>query len=144
MNNQDERNAIIKEALSWKGTKYHPEARIKGAGCDCGTFILQSFENVGLIKHIDLPHYPFDIACNCAVPTYLMKIKEFCKEVKRAAIPGDIIVYKFEGSLVPHHAAIVVDDEYIIHSWVRQGVILSNRKGYRSKEVGVFSFWEDE
>lgn len=82
-----------------------------------------------------------DIAANCANPMYLMKIKEYTRQVEREAITGDILVYHFPDALVPHHASIVVDDEYIIHSIQRQGVVLSNRKGYRKHEIGVYSFW---
>jgi cell wall-associated NlpC family hydrolase len=138
---KQERDAVIKEAKTWLRTPYHPEARVKGAGCDCGTFILGVFENVGLIKHIELEHYPQDIACNCANPMYLKKIKEYCHEVNRDIIPGDIIMYKFDGALTAHHCSIVIDDEYLIHSYTRQGVVLSNRRGYKKFEIGLFSFW---
>ena len=63
---------------------------------------------------------------------------------RRDPLPGDIFVYHFPGSKVPHHASICVDDEYVIHSWVRQGVVLSNRRGYKQYEVGLYSFWEGD
>ncbi|MDF2563671.1 MAG: hypothetical protein K0Q53_66 [Massilibacillus sp.] len=141
-----ERENLIKELLTWENTQYHPEARVKQGGCDCGTLILQSFENVGLIEHIDLPHYAQDVACHCAVPTYLMKIKEYCREVESEPIKGDIIVYHFKGAKVPHHAAVCIDNEFIIHSYTRQGVIRSNRRGYKQYEVGIYRFnkWAGE
>lgn len=134
-----EREALIAEAKEWLGTPYHTAGRVKGAGCDCGTFLLGVTENVGFIPHIDLPYYPEDIACHCAVPKYLMKIKEHCFEVNfEDKKPGDILVFKFSGSKVPHHAAFVCDDEYMIHSYTRQGVILSNIKGYKHALYGVY------
>ncbi|WP_196607420.1 NlpC/P60 family protein [Pectinatus frisingensis] len=139
MAEQQEREELLKEAKTWLKTPYIAEGRVKGAGTDCGLFILQSFENIGLLPHIKIPHYPIDIAANCAVPMYLNKIKEYCTEVDKA-IPGDIIVYKFEGSKVPHHAAILYSDEYIIHSHVKTGVTLSNRKGFKKYEVGIYRF----
>ncbi|MBU2701186.1 cell wall-associated NlpC family hydrolase [Sporomusaceae bacterium BoRhaA] len=140
-----EREAIIKEALTWQKTPYHCGGRIKGAGTDCGLFILQVFENVGLLPHIEIPTYPIDIAANCATPMYLNKIKEYCHEVNREPLVGDIIVYKMKGSLVPHHAALCCDKEFIIHSHVKTGVTLSNRKGFKPFEVGIYSFdgWND-
>lgn len=137
-NEKSEREAVIKEAKEWLGTPYHTEARLKGAGVDCGLFLLQVMENTGFIEHTEIPHYSVDIACNCAEPKYLNKIKEFCTHVDGEPLPGDIIVYKFPGSKVPHHAAFCVDKEYIIHSYTRQGVILSNRKGYRKYEIGIY------
>jgi cell wall-associated NlpC family hydrolase len=68
-----------------------------------------------------------------------MKIEEHCNKVTlEEARPGDILVFKFPGSKVPHHAAFVVDKEYIIHSYTRQGVILSNTKGYLHALYGVY------
>ena len=140
MTEQQEREKVIQEAKTWLKTPYVPEARVKGAGTDCGQFLLGVFENAGLIPHIEIPHYPVDIAANCAVPMYLNKIKEFCTLTNDEALPGDIIVYKFPGSKVPHHAAILYSDEYIIHSHVKTGVTLSNRKGFRKFEIGVYRF----
>jgi len=135
-----EREAIVKEAISWKKTPYAHMGRIKGCGVDCGMYLLEVWEKCGLLPHIEVPFYPFDIAANCSNPMYLNFVKKYCHEVKRKPLPGDIILYKFPGSKVPHHCSIVVDGEYICHAYVRQGVILSNRKGYKQYEVGLYSF----
>jgi cell wall-associated NlpC family hydrolase len=134
-----ERLLLIEEAKTWLGTPYHTEGRVKGAGCDCGTFLLGVLENTKILPHIDIPHYPEDIACHCAVPKYLMKIEEYCQRVESADRQmGDILVYKFDGAKVPHHAAFVLDKEYLIHSYTRQGVIISNMRGYEKSLYGVY------
>lgn len=134
-----EREKLLAEAKEWIGTPYHTRGRIKQGGCDCGTFLLGVVENVGFIEHIDLPYYSEDVACHCAVPRYLMKIKEYCNEVPIGSQkPGDILVFQFAGSKVPHHAGIVVDDNYMIHSYTRQGVIYSNIKGYVHALCGAY------
>jgi cell wall-associated NlpC family hydrolase len=69
-----------------------------------------------------------------------MKIKEYSHKVDREPLPGDIIVFEFPGSKVPHHAAICISDEFIIHSLTKQGVVLSNRKGYKQYEVGTYCY----
>jgi NlpC/P60 family putative phage cell wall peptidase len=135
----EERERLIAEAKEWLGTPYHTRGRVKGAGCDCGTFLLGVLENTNLLEHIDLPYYAEDIACHCAVPRYLMKIEEHCNRVSFEEIrPGDILVFKFPGSKVPHHAGFVYDKEYMIHSYTRQGVILSNTRGYMNALYGVY------
>jgi hypothetical protein len=112
---------------------------VKGAGCDCGTFLLGVLENTELLPHIDLPYYPEDIACHCAVPRYLMKIEEYCDRVNDGTRkPGDILVFQFKGAKVPHHAGFVADDKYMIHSLTSQGVILSNMRGYERNLYGVY------
>ena len=136
---QEERLRLIEEARTWIGTPYRSEGRVKGAGCDCGTFLLGVLENARILPHIDIPHYPEDIACHCATPKYLMKIEEYCRKVdNNDRKPGDILVYRFSGSMVPHHAAFVLDKEYLIHSYTRQGVIISNMRGYESSLYGVY------
>lgn len=137
---QLERTKIVAEALTWQKTLYHPNGRIKGAGTDCGLFILEVFERCGLLPHIEIPYYPVDIACHCADPMYLMKIQEYTHKVEREPLPGDILVFKFPGSKVPHHAAICIDDEFIIHALIDQGVLLSNRRGYKKFEIGTYCF----
>jgi NlpC/P60 family putative phage cell wall peptidase len=137
---QREREAVLAEAKEWIGTPYHVRGRIKGAGCDCGTFLLGVFENTGMIPKLEkLPFYAEDVACHCAEPRYLIKIQEYCNEIPVGnQKPGDILVFQFAGSKVPHHSSIVVDDEYMIHSYTRQGVILSNTRRYLPMMCGVY------
>jgi cell wall-associated NlpC family hydrolase len=135
-----EREAIVKEALEWQKTPYIHMGRVKGAGTDCGMYLLGVWENCGLLPHIDVPYYPFDIAANCSSPMYLNFVEKYCHKVDREALPGDILLYKFPGSRTPHHCSIVVDEEFCVHSYVRQGIILSNRRGYKQHEVGLYSF----
>ena len=141
MSEQDERAAIVAEARTWLGTQYHHMGRVKGAGTDCGMLICEVFERVGLVDHQEIPYYPFDIAMHSEKTGYLDYIKAHSKQVDREPLPGDVIVYKFPGAKVPHHASIVITDELIIHSYINKGVILSERRGYRRYEIGVFSFW---
>ncbi len=37
----------VQEALTWLGTPYHHQGRIKGVGVDCGTLICEVYEKVG-------------------------------------------------------------------------------------------------
>ena len=53
-NEQEERERLVAEALSWLGTPYHHAGRIKGGGTDCGMLILQTFINVGLIPDTEV------------------------------------------------------------------------------------------
>jgi cell wall-associated NlpC family hydrolase len=142
MSEAAERQSVVEETRSWLGTPYRHMGRVKKAGTDCGMLILEVFEKVGLVDHQEIPFYPFDIACHSARTDYLDWIKKYSKQVDRDPMPGDVILYKFPGAKVPHHAAIVIDEEYIIHSYIKQGVILSNRRSYQKFEVGIFSFWE--
>ena len=142
MTEEKQRQSVVDEVLTWQKTPYHPEARLKGAGVDCGMLILQTFENVGLIPHVEIPHYSIDIACHSDNPMYLNKIKEYAHEVTgREPLPGDVFVYKFPDAKVPHHAAIYIGDGVMVHSYLRRGVEQSNCRGYKKYLVGCYSFW---
>jgi cell wall-associated NlpC family hydrolase len=139
MDEKQERERLIAEAKEWLGTPYHTMGRVKQGGCDCGTFLLGVLENTKLLPHVDLPYYPEDIACHCAVPRYLMKIEEHCNPVPMDNVkPGDIIVFQFPGSKVPHHASFIFDENYMIHAYTRQGVILSNIDKYLPYIYGAY------
>ena len=62
MNNTErrERRMVVAEALTWKGTPYHLNARVKGAGVDCGTFLIAAFSGAGLIEDVDLGAFAHD------------------------------------------------------------------------------------
>ena len=34
----------VQEALTWLGTPYHHQGRVKGVGVDCGTLICEVYE----------------------------------------------------------------------------------------------------
>src|SRR6202161_3252947 len=55
-----QRAAVVAEARSWIGTKYHNCADIKGVGVDCGMLLARVFANVGLIPFVDPRPYPPD------------------------------------------------------------------------------------
>lgn len=141
MSEATERQAVVEEARTWLKTPYRHMGRVKGAGTDCGMLLLCVFKNCRLVQDVQVPFYPLDIACHSDRTDYLDWIKRYSQQVEREPKPGDVILYKFPGSKVPHHAAICIDDEYIIHSYVKQGVILSHRRQYDKFRHGVFSFW---
>jgi cell wall-associated NlpC family hydrolase len=61
--NKDEarqRAAVVAEARSWIGTRYHNCADIKGAGADCGMLLVRVFVDTGLVAPFDPRPYPPD------------------------------------------------------------------------------------
>ncbi len=121
------RQKISKEAKEWIGTPYKHFSSVKGAGADCGLFIMKVYENVGLIVYKQPDFYPLDWAYHRPTGELFERIvASYCVETtEEKAGLGDIILYKF--GKVLSHASIIVEDEMIIHSEVRIGVKLSNR-----------------
>ena len=136
MTKSEIQNAIVQEALSWLGTPYHHQGRVKGCGVDCGTLLCEVFEAVKLIEHYDPRPYPPDWHLHQLGQRYLEHVQKMCYEVDDPQ-PGDIVLYQF-GKCVSH-GAIVIKWPQIIHSYIRQGVILQDgTKGSLSKRIVGF------
>lgn len=94
-------------AQTWLGTPFHDHGRVRGAGCDCATFLLETFEEAGLIAHVDVGHYSPQFFMHSAEERYLGWVKKFGREIAREkARPGDIVLYKI-GLCFAHGALIV-------------------------------------
>ncbi len=115
MDKEETRKRIIEEARSWIGTPYHHEARVKGAGVDCGMFILEVYERVRLIPHISPPHYSPDFMLHRNEEWYVSLILDYAKEINSVGIlPGDAVVMK--NGRIFSHGGIVIEWPLIIHA----------------------------
>jgi len=109
------RRAVIAEAESWLNTPFHHEARVKGAGVDCGQLLIGIYGNLGYMpKDYKMEHYPPDFAMHRDREWYLSIVEEFAKEVP-TPLPGDLVLFKW-GRLFSH-GAIVIAWPKIIHAW---------------------------
>lgn len=127
----------VKEALTWLGTPYHHQGRVKGVGVDCGTLICEVYEKVGLMDYLDPRPYPPDWHMHQMGERYLDHIQNVCFEIEGPPEPGDIVLYKI-GKCVSH-GAIVVEWPQIIHSYLHQGVILQDgTKGSLAQRIAGF------
>lgn len=118
-----ERAAVVAEARTWLGTRYHDKAKIKGAGADCLTFIVGVGEAVGLVGDITLPFYSRQFGLHRSEQTYLDGLREYTREVE-TPLPGDIVLWVF--GRVYSHAAIVLEWPVIIHADTTRGVVIDD------------------
>lgn len=54
------RDRVLTEALSWQGTPWHHQGRVKGVGVDCLMFLAEVYERAGVIPHADPGNYARD------------------------------------------------------------------------------------
>lgn len=128
------RDLVITEARTWIGTPYHHEARVKGAGADCGQFPLAAYEAAGIIPHVDVPHYPPDFALHSDDPWYERIIRQFATEVEQPE-PADFAIWQWGKTY--SHGAIVVSWPVIIHAWAfTQQVIEMSAETAKLKFIG--------
>ncbi|WP_192454011.1 NlpC/P60 family protein [Acinetobacter oleivorans] len=129
--------AAVNEALTWLGTPYHPQGRIKGVGVDCGTLSCEVYEKVGLMDHLDPRPYPPDWHIHQMGQRYLELILGVCDPVEGLPQPGDIVLYHF-GKCISH-GAIVIEWPQVIHSYIHQGVIIQDgTKGSLARPIAGF------
>ena len=137
-----ERLAVVQEALTWLGTPYLHQGRIRGAGVDCGQLLECVFEGAGVIQPTKIEDYPHDWHLHRSEERYLETVERVAHKVDRDPLPGDIILYRFDKAI--SHGAIVVAWPTLIHSYIRLGVILDDaeRNGIlRKAQQGVWSVW---
>jgi cell wall-associated NlpC family hydrolase len=114
------RQRVLDEAESWLHTPYHPHGRVKGAGCDCLTFLAEVYEQAGIISHVDLPFYRPDRMLHSHEELYLEGVLEHGREVETPE-PGDVVLYKW--GRIFAHAGIVFDWPRILHANAPYGVM---------------------
>lgn len=142
MNEIEERQKVVKEALTWLKTPYHHMGSVKGAGTDCGMLLLCVFENCGLVSNIEIPYYPQDWHLHRSEEKYLHWVMKYAKEVHRDPLPGDIVLFKYGRCI--SHGGIVISWPQIIHAYFNaQAVVLDDAtKGELAERmVAVYSFW---
>ena len=139
---QQQRLAVVQEALCWLGTPYEHQGRVIGAGVDCGQFLAAVFEDTNVIPKTSIEDYPHDWHQHRTEERYLETVERRAHQVDRVPLPGDIILYRFD--LAISHGAIVVAWPVIVHSYIRQGVILDEGERnhvLRKAQVGIWSIW---
>jgi NlpC/P60 family putative phage cell wall peptidase len=114
------RRAIITEARTWLGTRFHHRAWIKGAGCDCLGLIYGVYRAVGLVGEIEIPFYRPDQSYHRNEETYLAGLLQYGHEVAHPE-PGDVALFKY-GRLY-WHAAIVIAWPLLIHAFAERGEV---------------------
>lgn len=111
-----ERQVIISEARKWIGTSFHHEARVLGAGVDCGQLLIAVYGAHGYMPlDYKLKHYSPDFAIHRDEEWYLSIVETFAKRVEVPG-PADIVLYKF-GRLFSH-GGIVTEWPNIVHAWI--------------------------
>jgi cell wall-associated NlpC family hydrolase len=117
------RQQVLDEARSWLGTPFHHGQQCKGAGVDCGQFLIGVYYNVGCIPCVETDYYPHDFHLHNRREWYIELISQFSREITGPPQPADVVLFKLSGGLVYSHGAIVVQWPKVIHSFIHRGVM---------------------
>lgn len=110
---QEQRAAIVQEAMEWIGTPYFHGGRLKKIGADC-TFVAVAYENAGIVPHVNIDPYSPQAHLNRYAGTYLKTVENY-GHLTSDPKPGDIVMYWFGRDF--SHAGIIVNPGWptIVH-----------------------------
>lgn len=116
----EQRKAVVKEAFTWVGTRYHHAADVKGHGVDCAMILVKIYCGLNIAPKFDPRPYPAQWYLHRDEERYLAWVQKYCDKVE-TALPGDIAMYKYGRCTA--HGAIIVDNDYMIHAYEPVGQV---------------------
>ena len=140
MTETEQRKRVVEEARTWLNTPYHHHADVKGAGVDCAMILVRIYCDLGILPPFDPRPYPRDWHMHRDAERYLGWLEQMASEVEHPQ-EGDIAVWRFGRCF--SHGAVFVGDNRVIHSFMGQGVILSDMGEHElaKRPVRFFSPW---
>lgn len=108
------RAAVIAEAQAWLMTPWAPNARVHGAGVDCGQYLIACYVNTGLVPDIDTGPYPQDHMQHSTEERFLGFVEQHMDRTDSPQ-PADVAVWRY--GLCFSHGAIVLAWPRVIHAY---------------------------
>lgn len=137
---QVQRLAVIQEALTWIGTPWRHQARVLGAGVDCGQILAAVFEKAGVLPHVDPGDYPRDFMLHADEERFLGLVELYARRIEGRPAPGDIALFRY--GKVLSHGAIVIRWPTIVHAYVKAGqVVLDDAEANKDLEHRLEGCW---
>lgn len=139
MTEQEERAAVVAEAMTWLRTPYHHQGRIKGVGVDCATILLEVF-HVAVNAENAFPEYSPEWHLHRSEEVYLRWMQKYTREVEAPGV-GDIIVWKWGRCF--SHGSIYLGNDELIHSYISTGCVLANMRDglFENRAHKFYSYW---
>lgn len=145
---EEQRQAVVSEALTWVGTPYKDTGRIKGVAVNCAQLLYGVAKNAGVLAD-DAPE-PRWFSSQLPFHTKDERIVQYVMaygavEIEESEVqPGDIVMYKIGNA--HGHAAIVIDwPTRILHCCSPNGCYEGHgvREGFLSgKHRRYFTLWK--
>lgn len=135
------REDVVREAVSWTGTRFHDCSGIKGVGTDCAHLIIRVYAAVGLIEDFS-PSYKPQWFQHRDEPRFLQELES--RGAHRIdieeALPGDVLMYKFGRHAA--HGALVIDASSVIHAYKPVGhVCVGSRREFADRLDSAWSLF---
>jgi len=138
------RQMIVDEALTWEGTPYAHQGRLKGIGCDCVGLVLGVLQNVGVFSPETLDALPKNYSPNWHLYSNEQVLLSYVEQLGGIEkhpldmVPGDVLCLHYGQST--SHSAILLPKNKLIHALVEldKVVIQPITKDYRQRITKVY------
>lgn len=120
------RPQAVAAVRGWIGTPYSLRARVRGAGADCCTLLVEYLIEISAATAEDfkeLPAYSGDWFLHASSERYLRSLMRFGTKIATTicrggvkAEPGDIALFRVVGSRLYNHGAVVTSWPWGVHA----------------------------
>lgn len=121
--NKAEQDKIVAEARSWLRTPYRVRGMVKGAGCDCGSFLMAVGIACGFIAPEQLEVYSVDCWAHWSDEKYLKRVMLHAIKVLDGVAyrstkiePGCFVLSQAVGCARFNHGGIVTRWPFLVHA----------------------------
>lgn len=124
MSEAEEREAVVRAARGWLGTRWEHRARVRGAGVDCGQLLAAVYEEAGIIPAVDPGAYPRDWHLHRGEERFLDLVERYAapRAAGEPALPGDIVLFRYGRTL--SHGGISLGGSEILHAFISAGRVV--------------------
>lgn len=120
------RDRVLTAARNWIDTPYMHAASMRGVGCDCLGLVRGIWRDIYGDEPEMPPPYAPDWIETCGRETLKEAAARHMNAIgPDAALPGDLVLFRIGYGSVAKHAAILTDENKIIHAYSRHAVIES-------------------
>jgi cell wall-associated NlpC family hydrolase len=136
-----ERMALLDEALSWLRTPYRQQTDIKGVGADCVMFMVRCFVDSGLVPPFDPRPYPNEWHLHQSEEIYTSWLGKYTVETHTPK-PGDVVMLKYGRCY--SHSALILNEFQLIHAHKQDGMVSLadvHLVEFKDRPFKVYSYW---
>ncbi len=133
---------VCAETRKWIGTPYQHQASFCHVGCDCLGLIRGVWRSLYGAEPYDVPAYSVHWAETGKAETLLEAAQLYLHEISpEAAVPGDVLLFRFSPRHIAKHCAILTGPSRMIHAyWGRSVTETSLTPWWQRRIAAAFQF----
>lgn len=137
-----QRELVVREALSWVGTPYRQQGDKKNIAVDCCMLLTRCYVDAGILEEFDPRPYPPEWYLHQSDERYLEWVESVAKETTDPQI-GDIILFRFGKCF--SHSGIISRPGYIVHAFAKLRMCVETELKFgifHNRRSRFFTLWD--